>query len=118
MVVFRTERRRSRREKATGRIDVSVIPDLRDPGALQRFWCETVQRAEDFLTGGNIDKAVESYGLAIAVSSNPHQLLLISQQTLPPTAYRMLLMRLPMIRNVRTIQPYYFCTANKRVILK
>merc|ERR1712098_136196 len=53
-------------------------------GAVQRFFLQEVQMGEELLATGDIQNGVEHLSLAVAVCGQPHSLLSVLQQTLPP----------------------------------
>lgn len=71
------------------------IPDLKDTEAVQRFFLSEIQLGEELLASGDIENGVEHLGNAVAVCSQPQQLLQVLQQTLPSQVFQLLLMRLP-----------------------
>ncbi len=60
------------------------VSDFTDQEAVQRFFLQEVQLGEELLASGDIEKGVEHLGLAVAVCGQPHSLLGVLQQTLPP----------------------------------
>ncbi len=55
---------------------------------------EQVQLGEELLAQGDIETGVEHLSLAVAVCGQPHSLLGVLQQTLPPQIYKLLLQNL------------------------
>ena len=55
---------------------------------------QTVQQGEELLATGDIQNGVEHLALAVAVCGQPHSLLGVFQQTLPPQIYHLLLTNL------------------------
>ena len=51
-------------------------------------------------TLGDIESGVEHLSSAVAVCSQPQQLLQVLQQTLPPQVFQLLIQRLPMVSQV------------------
>uniref|UniRef100_A0A3B4GAD2 Mitochondrial import receptor subunit TOM20 homolog n=1 Tax=Pundamilia nyererei TaxID=303518 RepID=A0A3B4GAD2_9CICH len=74
-----------------------VLPNLKDEEAVQKFFLEEIQLAEELLAQGEFDKGVDHLTNAIAVCGQPQQLLQVLQQTLPAPVFQMLLTRLPSI---------------------
>jgi len=70
---------------------VIVLPDLRDQEAVQSFFLEQVQKGESLLAEGQIEAGVEHLAMAVAVCGQPHALLGVLQQTIPPQIYALLL---------------------------
>ena len=60
------------------------VADFTDQEAVQRFFLQEVQLGEELLAQGDIETGVEHLGLAVAVCGQPHSLLGVLQQTLPP----------------------------------
>jgi len=71
-----------------------ALPDFSDQEAVQRFFLQEVQLGEDLLASGDIQNGVEHLSLAVAVCGQPHSLLSVLQQTLPPQIYHLLLQNL------------------------
>uniref|UniRef100_A0A7N5ZRA8 Translocase of outer mitochondrial membrane 20 n=1 Tax=Anabas testudineus TaxID=64144 RepID=A0A7N5ZRA8_ANATE len=74
-----------------------LLPDLKDPEAVQKFFLEEIQLGEELLSQGEFEKGVDHLTNAIAVCGQPQQLLQVLQQTLPPPVFQMLLTKLPSI---------------------
>jgi len=70
------------------------LPDFSDQEAVQRFFLQEVQLGEELLATGDITNGVEHLALAVAVCGQPHSLLSVLQQTLPPQIYQLLLQNL------------------------
>jgi len=70
------------------------LPDFSDQEAVQRFFLQEVQLGEQLLAQGDIEQGVEHLSLAVAVCGQPHALLGVLQQTLPPQIYQLLLQNL------------------------
>uniref|UniRef100_A0A3Q0RHA6 Uncharacterized protein n=1 Tax=Amphilophus citrinellus TaxID=61819 RepID=A0A3Q0RHA6_AMPCI len=75
------------------------LPNLNDEEAVQKFFLEEIQLAEELLAQGELDTAVDHLTNAVAVCGQPQQLLQVLQQTLPPPVFQILLTRLPSIRS-------------------
>ena len=58
---------------------------------------QEVQLGEELLATGDIPNGVEHLALAVAVCGQPHSLLSVLQQTLPPQIYHLLLQNLEVI---------------------
>ena len=54
---------------------------------------------EELLATGDIQNGVEHLSLAVAVCGQPHSLLSVLQQTLPPQIYQLLLQNLEVTAN-------------------
>ena len=50
-----------------------------------------MQLGEELLAQGDVENGVEHLSLAVAVCGQPHSLLGVLQQTLPPQIYQLLL---------------------------
>lgn len=80
-----------------------ALPDFADQEAVQRFFLQEVQLGEELLAQGDISNGVEHLSLAVAVCGQPHSLLSVLQQTLPPQIYSLLLQNLDLAqRRVRS----------------
>jgi len=71
-----------------------ALPDFNDQEAVQRFFLQEVQLGEQLLAQGDVENGVEHLSLAVAVCGQPHSLLGVLQQTLPPQIYQLLLQNL------------------------
>jgi len=93
---FRRKLREKRKAAARGGNDSSgpQLPDFSDQEAVQRFFLQEVQLGEELLAAGDISNGVEHLALAVAVCGQPHSLLSVLQQTLPPQIYQLLLQNL------------------------
>merc|ERR1712038_119450 len=88
---------RERRRLAAKRAAASrgpKLPDFSDQEAVQRFFLQEVQLGEELLAQGDVENGVEHLSLAVAVCGQPHSLLGVLQQTLPPQIYQLLLQSL------------------------
>ena len=52
---------------------------------------------------GDVESGVEHLSKAVAVCSQPQQLLQVLQQTLPPQVFQLMLQRLPAVAQVRVL---------------
>jgi len=93
---FRRKLRQKRKQgnKSGGSNSGPALPDFSDQEAVQRFFLQEVQLGEDLLASGDIQNGVEHLSLAVAVCGQPHSLLSVLQQTLPPQIYHLLLQNL------------------------
>merc|ERR1712107_759689 len=93
---FRRKLREKRKaaNKSRGDNDGAALPDFSDQEAVQRFFLQEVQLGEELLATGDISNGVEYLALAVAVCGQPHSLLSVLQQTLPPQIYQLLLQNL------------------------
>ncbi|XP_037639183.1 translocase of outer mitochondrial membrane 20 [Sebastes umbrosus] len=95
------EKLRERRREQRGSRDKSGgarLPDLRDAEAVQKFFLEEIQLGEELLLQGDFERCVDHLSNAIAVCGQPHQLVQVLQQTLPPPVFQMLQAKLPNTR--------------------
>uniref|UniRef100_A0A674N2P8 Translocase of outer mitochondrial membrane 20 n=1 Tax=Takifugu rubripes TaxID=31033 RepID=A0A674N2P8_TAKRU len=76
---------------------LTVLPDLKDPEAVQRFFLQEIQLGEEHLAAGELETGVDHLTNAIAVCEQPQKLLQVLQQTLPPPVFQMMLSRLPAV---------------------
>merc|ERR1712126_571443 len=93
---FRRKLREKRKavNKANSKNSGVQLPDFSDQEAVQRFFLQEVQLGEQLLAQGDLEQGVEHLSLAVAVCGQPHSLLGVLQQTLPPQIYAMLLQNL------------------------
>lgn len=70
------------------------VPDRRDAAAVQQFFLEEIQRGEELLALGDIEEAVSHLTKAVAVCSQPQQLLQVFHQTLPEQVFQLLVQKL------------------------
>ncbi|XP_065152298.1 translocase of outer mitochondrial membrane 20 [Paramisgurnus dabryanus] len=96
---FKTRlRERRQKQRAAGETSgLGQLPDLKDAGAVQKFFLEEIQLGEELLAQGDFEKGVDHLTNAIAVCGQPQQLLQVLQQTLPAPVFQMLLTKLPSI---------------------
>merc|ERR1711902_178622 len=88
---FRRKLREKRKAASRGGGSSSgpQLPDFSDQEAVQRFFLQEVQLGEELLATGDITNGVEHLSLAVAVCGQPHSLLSVLQQTLPPQIYQL-----------------------------
>jgi len=91
---LKEKRKQAGRLKGSGGGSGPTLPDFSDQEAVQRFFLQEVQLGEQLLAQGDIEQGVEHLGLAVAVCGQPHALLGVLQQTLPPQIYQLLLQNL------------------------
>jgi len=94
---LREKRKAATKSRKTGA--GPALPDFSDNEAVQRFFFQTVQQGEELLATGDIQNGVEHLALAVAVCGQPHSLLGVFQQTLPPQIYHLLLTNLEDAQN-------------------
>lgn len=78
----------------------TVIPDLKDPEIVQKFFLQEVQLGEEMLAAGDLENGIEHLANAVAVCGQPQELLRVLQKTLPPQVFHLLLQRLPSVGQV------------------
>ncbi|KAA0718357.1 Mitochondrial import receptor subunit TOM20 -like protein [Triplophysa tibetana] len=93
----RLRERRRKQIAAQDKPESAQLPDLKDAGAVQKFFLDEIQLGEELLAQGDYEKGVDHLTNAIAVCGQPQQLLQVLQQTLPPPVFQMLLIKLPSI---------------------
>uniref|UniRef100_F6WEG7 Mitochondrial import receptor subunit TOM20 homolog n=1 Tax=Ciona intestinalis TaxID=7719 RepID=F6WEG7_CIOIN len=93
--LLETERKQWQTKSSGG--NTTVMPDLRDVEAVQKFFLKEVQLGEELLASGDHEGGVEHLTNAVAVCGQPQQLLQVLQQTLPQPVFAMLLEKLPSI---------------------
>ncbi|NP_001135431.1 mitochondrial import receptor subunit TOM20 homolog [Nasonia vitripennis] len=86
------ERRKARKE---ARKVGSRVPNLKDHDVVQKFFIQEVEMGEELLAQGDLDGGTEHLANAVAVCGQPHQLLQVLQNSLPPQVSHLLLQRLP-----------------------
>ena len=91
---LRDKRRTAAKKGSSGSSSGPPLPDFSDQEAVQRFFLQEVQLGEQLLAQGDLEQGVEHLSLAVAVCGQPHSLLGVLQQTLPPQIYAMLLQNL------------------------
>lgn len=91
------ERRKKAQEIQQSRIEHPILnkPTASDPESYQRFFLQEVQLGEELLAKGDVQNGVEHLANALAVCSQPRQLMLILQQSLPPAICHLLTTQLP-----------------------
>ncbi|KAM8852088.1 translocase of outer mitochondrial membrane 20 [Synchiropus picturatus] len=89
--------RRRKQKKSSEKPGPAKLPDLKDAGAVEKFFLEEIQQGEELLSRGDFERGVDHLTNAIAVCGQPQQLLQVLQQTLPPPVFQMLLTKLPTI---------------------
>ncbi|XP_077073533.1 translocase of outer mitochondrial membrane 20 [Siphateles boraxobius] len=93
----RLRERRKTQRAAQDKSGLAQLPDLKDAGAVQKFFLDEIQLGEELLAQGDYEKGVDHLTNAIAVCGQPQQLLQVLQQTLPAPVFQMLLTKLPSI---------------------
>ncbi|KAM4591695.1 translocase of outer mitochondrial membrane 20 [Odontesthes bonariensis] len=95
---FKEKLRQCRRKKiCSEKSGPAQLPDLTDRKAVQKYFLEEIQLGEELLLQGELDRGVDHLTSAIAVCSQPQQLLQVLQQTLPVPVFQKLLTKLPTI---------------------
>merc|ERR1711953_427110 len=72
----------------------NTLPDFSNQEEVQRFFLQEVQLGEELLAQGDVENGVEHLSMAVAVCGQPHSLLGVLQQTIPPQIYSLLLQNL------------------------
>ncbi|XP_074660979.1 mitochondrial import receptor subunit TOM20 homolog [Tubulanus polymorphus] len=85
------ERRRKAKQQTKKPTSTSQIPDLKDTEAMQKFFMQEIQKGEELLAQGDVERGVEHLSNAVAVCGQPSQLLQVLQQTLPPQVFQLLI---------------------------
>lgn len=91
------ERRKKAKQARMSTGGSTQLPDLKDTEAMQKFFLQQVQLGEELLATGEVERGVEHLSNAVAVCSQPQQLLQVLQQTLPPQVFQLLLQQLPVV---------------------
>merc|ERR1739838_1188595 len=86
---LREKRRNASKKGSSGSNSGPPLPDFSDQEAVQRFFLQEVQLGEQLLAQGDLEQGVEHLSLAVAVCGQPHSLLGVLQQTLPPQIYQL-----------------------------
>ncbi|CAM5163309.1 unnamed protein product [Natator depressus] len=87
------QKRRKEREKA--KEHDAELCQMKNIGRVQEFFLQEVQLGEHWLSRGDHKKSVEHLTNAISVCAQPHQLLQVLHNTLPPQVFEMLMQRVP-----------------------
>ena len=74
---------------------------MNDPEEMRQFFLEQIQKGEDCLSRGDLENGVEHLAKAVAVCSQPQNLLSLFQQTLPPELFQEIIRRLPHVAQVK-----------------
>ncbi|XP_023247264.1 mitochondrial import receptor subunit TOM20 homolog [Copidosoma floridanum] len=91
---FRQKLRERRKAKKSAQNVSSKIPNLKDHELVQKFFIQEVEMGEQLLSFGDIEGGTEHLANAVAVCGQPHQLLQVLQNSLPPQVFHLLLQRL------------------------
>ncbi|KAG8039018.1 hypothetical protein G9C98_003325 [Cotesia typhae] len=94
---FKNKLRERRKARKQAQRSGTVIPDLKDPEVIQKFFLQQVQLGEELLANGDLEGGIEHLANAVAVCGQPQELLRVLQKTLPPEVFRLLLQRLPFV---------------------
>ncbi|KAK3093863.1 hypothetical protein FSP39_021168 [Pinctada imbricata] len=70
------------------------LPDPEDKEATQQFIIQEIQLGEEGITTGDIENGVDHLCNAVMVCAHPQQLLMLFQQTLPPTVFQLLIKKI------------------------
>uniref|UniRef100_A0A8C4VP46 Translocase of outer mitochondrial membrane 20 like n=1 Tax=Gopherus evgoodei TaxID=1825980 RepID=A0A8C4VP46_9SAUR len=77
--------------------------EMKNIGRVREFFLQEVKLGEHWLSTGEHKKSVEHLTNAISVGAQPHQLLQILHNTLPPQVFEMLVQRVPYAKQVRIL---------------
>ncbi|XP_067941467.1 mitochondrial import receptor subunit TOM20 homolog [Watersipora subatra] len=91
----RRKKQRTAQPRSTTGGSSRPVPDLTDTQAVQAFFLQEIQTGEAKLALGMEDEGVEHLVSAVSVCGQPHQLLQVLQQTLPPNIFQKLVKALP-----------------------
>merc|ERR1712079_96024 len=89
---LKAKRKKAAQDKAGG--SKFALPNFSDQEAIQKFFLQEVQLGEELLAQGDVENGVEHLSMAVAVCGQPHSLLGVLQQTIPPQIYSLLLQNL------------------------
>jgi len=92
---FKKKLRERRKAKKDAQTVSSKIPNLKDHELVQKFFIQEVEMGEQLLAQGDFEGGTEHLANAVAVCGQPHQLLQVLQNTLPPQVFHLLLQRIP-----------------------
>ncbi|CAF0830113.1 unnamed protein product [Rotaria sordida] len=71
--------------------------NMSNPESMRQYFLEQIQYGEDCLSRGDFDNGIEHLAKAILVCSQPQNLIVFFQQTLPSEIFQELINRLPRI---------------------
>lgn len=94
---LKERRAKAKQQKERTKQGSTRLPDVKDYEAVQKFFIQEVQIGEELLGQGDIENGIEHLTNAVAVCGQPHQLLQVLQQTLPPQVFHLLLQKLPSV---------------------
>lgn len=101
-----------------------IIPGIKDPRDQQMLLLHEIQRAEDLMSDGKFERAITHFANAIAICNDPHKMVMALKQTLPASAFDLLVTVLANSYGKRvttrfwdrggasTFQPKRLCTSN------
>lgn len=68
-----------------------IIPEIKDPRDQQTLLLHEIQRAEDLMSSGKFERAVTHFANAIAICNDPHKMVMALKESLPTSAFDLLL---------------------------
>ncbi|CAF0729969.1 unnamed protein product [Adineta ricciae] len=93
-----SEKLKAKRRKQKQTVDISQSHvNTSDPDEMRRYFLEQIQQGEDCLSRGDLNNGVDHLAKAVAVCSQPQNLMALFQQTLPPELFQEIIIRLPRI---------------------
>ncbi|CAF0761949.1 unnamed protein product [Adineta ricciae] len=93
-----SEKLKAKRRKQKQTVDTSQSHvNTGDPDEMRRYFLEQIQQGEDCLSRGDLNNGVDHLAKAVAVCSQPQNLMALFQQTLPPEIFQEIIIRLPRI---------------------
>uniref|UniRef100_A0A8C8RAF0 Translocase of outer mitochondrial membrane 20 like n=1 Tax=Pelusios castaneus TaxID=367368 RepID=A0A8C8RAF0_9SAUR len=91
---FRQRLRQSEWPQLTGLL-LGLPRIMKTIGRIQEFFLQEIELGEHWLSRGDHKKSLEHLTNAMSVCAQPHQLLQLLHQSLPPQVFEMLLQRIP-----------------------
>lgn len=68
-----------------------IIPEIKDPRDQQTLLLHEIQRAEDLMSDGQFERAIMHFANAIAICNDPHKMVMALKESLPVSAFDLLL---------------------------
>ena len=96
--------RRERQRKALEEEDIELPPE-NDKEAIERFFVKEIEKGEELMQAGEVDRAVKHLSYAIVFCPQPQNLLKYMREVLPTTAYNKLIENLS-VANKRVAETY------------
>lgn len=89
---YRKKMRQKRDKKLLDKFSMEeILPEINDPRDQQALILHEIHIAETLMTDGKFERAIVHFANAIAICADPHKLVLALKETLPPSAFDMLL---------------------------